>query len=205
MSWAKVTEIKCLKETSTLPVVPLQGHILFFSLAVHSSNFQQLPGFPQTPHSPFWLSCFLLLLSLGFGHTSCFKKASCSFQEQTHWFISMLHVPFYSLSLAACPMLLSKGFSALGYAQLVSGEEQTPFSSSLLEEVAPKARQPGQGASLCCPQFCYKPHNLYVYGTGLHQLSHTGWKIIVVGPGFSQPEKKKGEHRKQILTGIAKD
>lgn len=77
-----------------LPVVPLQEHIHFFSLAVHPSNFQQLPGFSQTLQSSFWVSRFLLLLNLNF--VSCclyllLQKCPLLLSEANLLLISMLH------------------------------------------------------------------------------------------------------------------
>jgi len=60
-------------------------------------------------------------------------------------------------------MLLSKDFSGIGYAQLVSGEEQTPLPSFFLEEVAPKVWQPGQRPSLSVAHSLVTQHTICVY------------------------------------------
>lgn len=104
----------------------------------------------------------------------------------------------FSRSVFGClPSAAVQGLLCTLLAQPTSGEEQTPLACPFLEEVAPKAQsQPALAAfvSAAQPQPCYETHNLHSCDAGLCWLSHTDWKIVMVGS--SQPENKKGKHRK---------
>lgn len=113
-------------------------------------------------------------------------------------FIFMLHAPV--LSLAACPLLLFKAFSALMLCSACLRRRKNstslflPRRGGTKSTVAPKAQsQPALAAFLSAaqPQSCYKPRNLHLHDRGLCQLSHTDWEIVMVGSSFSQPENNK--------------
>lgn len=119
--------------------------------------------------------------SLNFGPTSCFTQDPCSHS---------------ALSLAACPTLLSKGFYAHEYDQLLLGKEQTLLLSSFLEEVTQRVARSGSlSLSLCCPDSLVKNLIIYIYRLWGWSSCHTHTEIL----------SWKGKHRKCMLTDITKD